>query len=51
MFYSVKDYRDGSGNLIGVAKWFDHVPTPAEFGLGDGDWEVVEVEIIVGDAA
>lgn len=48
MFYSVKDYSAG-GNLIGVAKWFDHVPTPADFGLGKGDWEVVEVEILVGN--
>lgn len=45
MWYSVKK---SDGDLIDTAKWFDHVPTPAEFGLGAGDWEVVEVTLLVG---
>jgi len=51
MWYSVKDYsNDGNGDLIDIAKWFDYVPTPADFGLGEGDYEVCEVEIIVGNS-
>jgi hypothetical protein len=42
MFYGVM--RDG--DLFGVVKWFANRPTPADFGLTDG--EIIEVTILVG---
>jgi len=42
MFYAVIY----DGDLFGMVKWFASRPTPADFGLTEG--EVVEVTILVG---